>query len=86
MKEVWESLRAEMETQAKLFSQLSADIDEQVAKQLAQTRDEQGKQRKNVWFPCFTSLSRMYYTDSWRSPCSLPNSRLRRRCPLLRRP
>jgi len=57
MKEVWESLRAEMETQARLFSQLSADIDEQVAKQLAQTRDEQGKQRKNVWFsPAFASL------------------------------
>ena len=48
MTELWETFKAELDTQAKLFTQMANELDEQVAKQFAQLRDEQTKQRKNV--------------------------------------
>ena len=48
MKDFWETFKAELDTQSKLFTQMASELDEQVAKQFAQLRDEQTKQRKNV--------------------------------------
>jgi len=48
MKALWETIRMEIENQAKLISTLATELDDQIAKSLAAFRDEQSKNRKNV--------------------------------------